>query len=336
MTKLFTTNYGSFLYGTNTPTSDVDYKHVVLPSLDDMLLLKRISNEVHKTNSEKNTKNSADDVDEEFIPIQILAKDFLGGQTYALELAYAVDYTKANQIVHDPRIVTFCHELRSQFLTSNMAALVGYAVNQASLYSLKGERLNTLRAAEELFSNMRKRTTSDSTLYKYEHMFEALAEKIAEEFPKYFQLTTYVVDQRGTQKKAIKLLEKILPYSNSFETNLKSVQAQLSKYGSRADAASIDNVDWKATMHALRVVDEGISLLTDKTLVFPFCDEYVNLLLNIKGGQLPYPDVIEMINHRLDVLKDLEAKSELPKKTPELSNKLDEWLANWMHDFYGI
>src|ERR1035438_5626454 len=129
MEKLFTTQYGSKLYGTNTPSSDVDLKHVILPNLNDLLVGKKVQNIVKKTNTEKNTRNSSEDVDEEFIPVQVFAHDFLDGQTYALELAYAVEFTEAGQILHDPLFRGFCRELRNQFLTSNMSALIGYSVN---------------------------------------------------------------------------------------------------------------------------------------------------------------------------------------------------------------
>jgi hypothetical protein len=132
------------------------------------------------------------------------------------------------------------------------------------------------------------------------------------------------------------LLEKILPFTSTFETSLKVVETHLKKYGSRADAASIDNVDWKATGHALRVVDEGISLLKNRSLTFPFNKEYVALLLSIKNGKLPYNEVIDMINVRLNELKTLEAESTLPKKTSELSISLELWLASWLRKWYGL
>ena len=113
-----------------------------MPDLDEILIGKSIENKVKKTNNIAFTKNSSEDVDEEYIPVQVFAKHFLDGQSYALELAYAVEYTAADQIIHDPLFLGFCRELRNQFLTSNISALTGYAVNQASLYSFKGERVN--------------------------------------------------------------------------------------------------------------------------------------------------------------------------------------------------
>ena len=336
MKKLFTTEYGSKLYGTNTPTSDRDLKHVVLPSLNDLLLSKRIQNEVEKTNKKEFTKNCVEDVDEEFIPVQVFARDFLGGQTYALELAYAIEYKEAGQIVYDPKFIGFCRELRSMFLTSNMSALMGYSVNQASLYSFKGERLNAVRAAKDLFVRMDNTYPVNAKPLDCVEIFEEAAKKIVEKFPKYFEVTTYAVDHNGTMRPCVKLLEKILPYTSTFETSLKVINAHLKKYGSRAEAAAVDNVDWKATSHALRVLDEGIMLLKNRELKFPFEPEYVNLLLSVKMGKFPYDDVIAMINIKLEELKTLEASSTLPKKNPLLNSAMETWLVDWLRTWYEL
>lgn len=190
MEKLFTTRFGSNLYGTQTPTSDIDLKHIVLPSLDDLLLGKAVKNVVKKTNKEMFRKNSAEDVDAEFVPLQVFALDFFNGQTYALELAFSVDGTDAHQEIHNASIVTFCHALRENFLTSDVTALVGYAVNQASLYSDKGERLNALHAAKKLFSAYPKDFTVNDVCGDYvDAGFDIEAMKIAETFPKYFNIT---------------------------------------------------------------------------------------------------------------------------------------------------
>ncbi len=336
MKKLFTTEYGSRLYGTNTPESDVDLKHIVLPNLNDILIGKRINNVVKKTNKKEFTKNSAEDIDEEFIPIQIFAQDFLNGQTYALELAYAIESNHAGQIIHDHAIHPFIKELRRQFLTSDIKAMVGYSVNQASLYSLKGERLNAIKNAYNLFEEIVNQVGEDATINDHKDLFEKKASVIANSYPKYFQLTEYEIDRQGTMRPCLKLLEKTLPYTGSFEYNFQVIKAQLAKYGNRAEAASIDNVDWKATMHAVRIVDEGISLLSGKGLVYPYESWYIKHLLKIKYGELDYIHVIDTLNSKLETLKNLEMSSALPRKTNDLKNNLNSWLADQLHYFYKI
>ena len=45
---LFETPFGSHLYGTATPTSDYDYKVVVLPGFDELIMNGRLTNRVEK------------------------------------------------------------------------------------------------------------------------------------------------------------------------------------------------------------------------------------------------------------------------------------------------
>lgn len=359
MQKLFTCLYGSRLYGTQTPTSDLDVKHVYLPDLNDLLVGKHLVNKVKKTNTEKNTRNGADDVDEEFLPVQVFARDFMMGQTYALELAFAVDGDHADQKLgmagftaaddedyrwfqltgdrkHLP-FYKFVRELRERFLTSNVKALMGYAVNQASLYSFKGERLNVVREVRQLL-----RMTSNAFVsvklgncMEEDKQFATMMRAVAAKYPKYFQETTYDVGD-GQMKPCFKLLEKTLPFSDQAGHAMKVVEALEKRYGTRADAASADNVDWKATMHALRVVDEGLQLLETHQMKFPFNQDYVEKLLAVKRGEVDLDLVKAELDEKLTRLKTLEQTTTLRPHTQEMTKEFELWLATWMRRFYNV
>ena len=337
---LFTCLFGSRLYGTQTPTSDLDVKHVYLPDLDDMLVGKQLVNKVKKTNTEKNTRNGVDDVDEEFLPLQVFARDFLNGQTYALELAFALEGTHAEQTFYDysdEMFREFVGELRTKFLTSNVKALMGYAVNQASLYSFKGERLNVVREVKKLlkltasaFVNHRLGDCMDEDTY-----FALQMTELTVKYPKYFKRELYDVGG-GDMRPCFKLLEKTLPFSDRSEHSLRVVDALEKRYGTRADSASVDNVDWKATMHALRVVDEGLTLLEYGKMTFPFVPQYVDRLLSVKRGEVSLDEVKEELDEKLERLKTLEQTTKLPPLTPALTKEFEVWLAAWMRQFYYV
>ena len=340
MQKLFTCLFGSRLYGTQTPTSDLDVKHVYLPDLADMLVGKQLVNKVKKTNTEKNTRNGVDDVDEEFLPVQVFAKDFLNGQTYALELAFALEGTHADQTLYDytdELFRSFVFELRTKFLTSNVKALMGYAVNQASLYSFKGERLNVVREVKVLL----KMTSSAFVDHRVgdcmleDKQFAERMNELTVKYPKYFKQETYDVGG-GDMRPCFKLLEKTLPYSDRAAQALRVVDALEKRYGTRADAATVDNVDWKATMHALRVVDEGLQLLEFGTLTFPFTPNYVEYLLAVKFGRVDLALVKEELDEKLERLKTLEQTTKLRPLTPDLTKEFETWLATWMRRFYNV
>lgn len=381
MKKLFSCEFGSSLYGTKTPTSDLDMKHVILPDIRDILIGTKISNVVKKTNIAKNVRNSVDDVDEEFIPIQIFARDFMMGQTYAIELAFSIEGDHAGQTVFDPRgsvvrgttvedrgeyfvkcrdvnfeewdyetplFVSFVKELREKFLTSNIKSMMGYVVNQASLYSFKGERLNVAKEFMEILEYVPKYNvgvgvglgqgvdmslTTLHSAYTGTQNFRDSVDALAKKYPKYFNVTEYDIGA-GRMKPALTLLEKTLPFTNSLEKTMEVVDALIKRYGSRAAAASDTNVDWKATTHALRIVDEGLQLLSDHELTFPFEPDYVKRLLSIKRGEVPLKEVTEELTMKLDRLKQLEQETNLPAYNQEMREEFDKWLSDWMIAFY--
>ena len=352
MKKLFTCYYGSRLYGTQTPTSDLDIKHVVLLDIDDLLLGKKLVNKVTKTNNVKDTRNTADDVDEEFIPLQLFAQDFFAGQTYALELAFSLEGTHAGQTFYDDNgdsikpsalhmyhtpIYQFIVELRKSFLTSNIKAMMGYVINQASLYSFKGERLNAVRAvkeaylaASEIFPALRV-----GDLLVANEVFDNMMLELELKHPKYVKRTTYDIGT-GTMKPCFTLLEKTLPFTDKITHGLDVIKNLEAKYGTRADAATADNVDWKAMMHALRIVDEGLELLQNKQLTFPFTVGYVKFLLDIKNGRCDIDRIKQELDLKMYHLKELEQTTSLPAVTPELREKFEQWLISRLRSFYKV
>jgi hypothetical protein len=361
---LFSCLYGSRLYGTQTPTSDLDRKHIVLPALDDLLLGMGVKNKDKKTNTEKNVRNTQDDVDETFIPVQVFARDFYQGQTYALELAWALEGTHAEQSFYNELgmpclwgnmqgvvpFMDFTRELRSKFLTSNIKAMMGYAVNQASLYSFKGERLHCIQQVEFLFDTADAYYGNADAKWEKEETLEGLfgipiwKERLLEacaKFPKYFKLGEYDIGG-GVMKPCFTLLEKCLPFTNKMDHTLRVIHTLHAKYGNRSAAAAAtagndtQTVDWKATMHALRIINQGIELLSTGKMTFPFEQAYVDKLLSIKRGEVALAVVTEEMTTGLDRMKELEQSTHLQPASHERKAELDAWLVGWMRRFYNV
>lgn len=351
-TVLYSTLYGSHLYGTNTPASDLDIKRIVLPSLDDLIMCKQVSNKVKKTNTVKHTKNSAEDVDQEDIPLQVFIKDFAEGQTYALELAFSIDGMHAHQQFHlsDDTVVMsvlaqnnpfykLVKQLRAEFLTSNVKAMMGYVFNQANLYSFKGERLNCAREFEFLLYGAHEYYKDDKItigdVVSAPIWRERLA-KLEAKYPKYIRLDQYDIGGER-MRPCIILLEKTFPFTNLLEHSIGVLRTIIDKYGSRADAASQDNVDWKATMHAVRIIDEGLELLEHKTITLPRPPADVVRLLQIKRGELPIEPIKDELVAKLERLKDVAATCGLPSSSDfQFKVRLEQFTLNWLKSFYNL
>jgi hypothetical protein len=339
MIKLFSTLYGSNLYGTASEESDRDVKHIVLPDINDALLGISPKNTVKKSNKIGYTKNTAEDTDEEYIPFQIFAKDILDGQTYALELAYAIEYSGAEQKIYYPKFLEYCRDLRNTFMTSNMTAMIGYAIKQASIYSDKGERLNAIQEVNDALASLEWFVVGEPKFAetKFNAIWQEIIEVIkplCEKYPKYVEITEYSINSAGEMRPCIKILEKILPSTASFLHNMNTLKVTIDKYGNRARSAQADQVDWKATSHALRIINEGIILLSGKPLVYPYDVNTVNHLKAIKKGEVDYAEVTKEINSQMDILKTLQLTSTLPQKSHELRKKLDNWLLPRLKTLY--
>lgn len=329
---LFSCLYGSHLFGTNTPSSDRDEKHIVLPPLNSLLIGCTPKTVVQKTNTKENTRNTKDDVDVEIIPVQVFARDFTEGQTYALELAFAVEGTHAEQSA-TPLFKLFCAELRTQFLTSNLRAMMGYAVNQANLYSFKGERLNTLRAAQAALAAAQAALPDAQTLAEVSEN-RAFAQ-LASTSPKYFRQAEYDIGG-GRQRGCFVLLEKTLPFSTTIAHTQSVLRALENKYGTRAEEASALNVDWKAFMHALRIVDEGIELLQTARISLPRPAPEIAHLLQVRRGEIAIETLRNSLHEKLETLKALEMDSKLARMDSAHKEKFDAWLAQWMRCLYQL
>jgi hypothetical protein len=327
---LFKTMFGSRLYGTNTPQSDIDWKEVFLPEMPGLLVGRKPTNVVISTGGDK-TRNTKDDVDYEYIPIQVFANDFIGGQTYAVEMAFAVlgFEQHAGQVVQELSFYEFTRQLTRKFLTSNIKAMIGYAMNQAQVYGIKGTRLASVRKFTDQLNHVLdsgELTTMDS--------LACMEEWVKANEDKYLFMSTY--ENNGKKFGAVSVLEKLYPLTITLGEAYDRTTALKGKYGSRAqDAESAKGVDWKATSHAVRITMQAIRTLRDHDLVFPLPKEEVELLLDIKHGKKTFDEVEEILTKLFEELDQVKETTTLPAKDAKLEYEFEQWLKGWMMYFYG-
>lgn len=352
MKQLYTTEFGSKLYGTNTPASDTDLKTVVLPLLESLLLARprSVKNLVQSTGLD-HERNTADDVDHEFIPLQVLARDFVGGQTYAVELVFsALSENHKAKVVYDETFIKFCEELASNMLTSNIKAMIGYAMGQTHKYGVKGTRLGSVRkfdtllrevfhyTQEEMSSDIQR--TADFAFATKLSLLNVdanttLVDWINQEADKYIFITTYE-GPNDIRLPAISVIEKVFPLNIDLKEAMNRTGNMLSAYGSRAvQAENNQGVDWKAVSHALRICYEAIDVLRTNRLDFPFSAARRELLLSIKNGETSWASVESLLAQAMDNVELAQSKSTLPSTDEVYKNGFDEWLLKWLHHYYG-
>lgn len=291
---------GSHLFGTNTPTSDQDFKGVFLPDPYDILLGKFDQTVNQSTNKEVGQKNSKEDIDLELYSLDKFLKMLYQGQTVAWELLFTPDH----MILEKHPLWDEIRENSHLFLNKRVDAFIGYCKQQAHKYGIRGSRMNTLEAVlKELKLN--------NPYIKIEDVpnLDSLAGLEHVEFTQ---------DKNG--KNLFVVCGKKFGEGTKLQYVVQPLQQYYDEYGERSrKAKENEGIDWKALSHAVRVCMQAISLLTYHKINLPMFTADVEILKDIKAGKIPFLEVANIIEQYQDMLHQAVKDSTLPAE-PNLAN----------------
>ena len=302
MRKIVRMVFGSHMYGLNTPNSDMDYKGIYLPELDDLLLGTAAKN-ISRSTGDDSSKNTADDIDDDWYSLSEFLKLAMKGETVALDMLHVNPDLAAVEI--DPEYGFIWNSLvqnRELFYTKNLKAYMGYVKRQAAKYGLKGSRIAAMREAIEFLSSVAGR--------------EVPLHAIWDQLPinEYANKVDITNEKTGLTNSFYEVNGKKYQDTNTAEYTLERIEKALSAYGQRALLAEKnEGVDWKAVSHALRAGYQLRSVLKDGSFAYPLAEtEY---LRDVKSGKLDYKtqvaDVLEQLVEEIDRLVEV---SGLPAK----------------------
>lgn len=296
--------FGSHLYGTDTPQSDLDFKGIFMPELKDILLgrIPKAYSSNTKVGSEE--KNSKDDKDSDMYSLHHFVKLACAGETVTIDMIHA----PANMILSTSEIWKKITDNKERIYSKNMTAIVGYARGQAAKYGVKGSRLNAAKSVVDLLesvdSNLLLRDVWD-TLPMGEHI-----EKKGD---------WYIVCQ------------KQFPKMSRVGYNLDIIRKFYDNYGKRARmAANNEGIDWKAVSHALRVCYQMLEIVETRNIVYPLKDAI--FLREVKLGQHPYNTIGKLLDDLLDEVNEKTVNSDLPDKID--FKWWDDLLEKTVYDYY--
>jgi hypothetical protein len=311
--------FGSHLYGTATPESDLDVKAVYLPSARDILLQRVRAAVTGQRDKAKGEKNTSADVDfEAYSPAKFLNL-LIEGHTVALDMLFAPD----SMMLDAPHPIWFeIKALAPRLFSRRTTGFVGYCRQQARKYGVKGERLSAVRLALDGLRDIEARYGSNEKL-------DVAAEDVAAlaaghpllgivQLPEGSGFLATYFDIAG--KKAI--------FSASIKAARSIAENLYNEFGDRTRAAEANQgVDWKAMSHAVRIARQAVEFLETRHVTFPR-PEAVHLLA-IKRGQVPYQAVGEEIETLLEAVERAAETCDLPEAPPE--GLADDFIA----DLYG-
>ena len=288
-TEIFRCVAGSRLFGTATETSDTDYKAVHIPDARS-ILLGTANAVIDRSTGDKNSSNSADDVDMVSFPVQKYLSMLAKMETNALEMLFA-----PNQ--HDDWLWDQLKDERFRLMSRNKKAFTGYAKGQAMRYSVRGDRVAALEDVVEILTDF----NPNHRVQMGPNAFERLRA-----VP---HVRCYVKNEFGKEVPYLSVLGREVPMTMKAGQAIKVFEKPLAEAGKRSrDAAAGSGADWKGLYHAQRIVDEGLELFSTGELVFP-CRE-ADYYLQIRSGELPIEAVLDRFEERLAALEELDPISE--------------------------
>lgn len=318
MKQIVKIKFGSHLYGTSTPASDVDYKSVFIPDAQSILLQRTkgsINDQRPKAEFEKNT---AGEVEEERFSIQRFLSLAAEGQTVALDMLFAPDWS----FVEPPTQVWLdILANRHRLLSRRSKAFIGYAMKQGSKYGVKGSRVAASRLALDILNEGLEKHGTVAKL-------EVLADQIVPlATANEHMLIVPITMPNGGVVDHWEVCGRKMPYSSSIKTAQTIMQRVVDEYGHRAlQAENNKGVDWKALSHAVRVGNQAVELLETGFVTFPLPN--AAHILEIKKGGMDYKDVAEEIEAVLARVLDAAERSPLPD-TPDM-----KWIDDFVADVH--
>jgi len=295
--------FGSHLYGTATPQSDIDVKAVYLPQARDILLQHVRPTLVQGLQKAAGERNAPGDVDRELFSLQRFLELLSEGQTMALDMLFAPEamMTRAPAPIWQEIQMN-----ASRLVTRRATMFVRYCRQQANKYGIKGSRVSAARQALAMLADAEARLGTTARLGAAEPAIVGLVG--ASEHVTLLDQTM----PSGQVVRHLTVCGKLMPFTSPIKHAREIGQRLVDEYGQRATQAERnEGVDWKALSHAVRVGREAIDLLTTGRISFPL--PYAAELLAIKRGERTYEAVAATIDALLIDVEAAAATSSLPE-----------------------
>jgi hypothetical protein len=284
--------FGSHLYGLNTPTSDVDYKGIFMPTLEELLLNSFPKTIVTSTGPE-HAKNSANDVDTEVISLPSFIKHACTGETFAIDMLHC-ENPESDSPIWQELVAN-----RTKFYSKNLKAFVGYVKQQAAKYGVKGSRLADIRSAIDSLTAQDQNLTLDNVKDKLY-------------FGQYAEWKVKPNPSVGHDNEFYLVNGKMYQSTNTVQYTVDRLQQMYDGYGHRAKLAEQnENIDWKAMSHALRAGYQARDIYKDGDFSYPLKE--TEFLKQVKTGKLEFSQVGNELERLVAEIEMLSENSNLPE-----------------------
>ena len=299
---------GSFLYGTNTETSDKDYYGVFVPDVEYVLGFRRCEEvDFSIVKKDDNDKNTPDSVDRKFYELRKFVKLAMENNPNIIEILFV---NEASTIfINDigKELLAIKHKFPHKGAKQKF---LGYAFSQKHKMVIKKDHYFDLINGLDYLNKFNED--------KY------IAEIILDTHKPHFIGTSYS-DQHNV--KFIVIGDMNLLPSMTVKKARSMIQDRLDRVGNREELLLRYGFDTKFASHLIRLMLEGVELLETGNIEFPLKDR--QLILDIKQGKWTINNVLNFSTDLEKKIEDLGINSKLPDK-PNV-DELERFTINTLH-----
>lgn len=287
--------FGSHLYGLDTPESDTDYKGIFLPEYR-KLVLSSFAKSFRQTTGNSHSRNTSEDMDTELYSLHYFVKLALQGETVAIDMLHAQDRHIVETGLAFP-VFLMMQKNRQKLYSKNMKAYLGYVRKQAAKYGVKGGRLASAEAVLQVLDSESAVPISGLSLPEDEHSSWIID-----------------VDKQGTERRFFSVCGRKIEHTIPSDQAYNVVKKIVDNYGERArKARDNEGIDHKALSHALRAGYQLRCIYQDGDFEYPLPEN--SILLNVKQGKMDFVAEIQpMLEELVAECERLAQESPLPER----------------------
>jgi hypothetical protein len=283
---------GSRLYGLDGPGSDYDEKSIHLPELNELILRR----------APHNLQRKEDGKEYESFSLQSFLQNTCTGQDVSVVMLHA----PKNKILQNSEVFQFLRDNKSKFYTKRMLGSLGYAKSQAIKYSLRADRMNSVKKAIDKLKEL-----VDRGIMKVAQAWDELPED--NYLVKGTQDDSRESDKRVWEVSGKGVTANVNPtYALSFLTELYN------KYGDRVKvAANLGSHDYKSISHAFRTAYQLYHIYKDGGFEFPL--QETDFIKSVKYNKVDFlkEDLDLKLNSLISEVESLAAKSNYPNSVDQ-------------------
>jgi hypothetical protein len=288
---LYLCKFGSHLYGTNTPESDLDFKGLFLPNKKE-LLLGRYPKHLQYSSGNDESRNTEEDIDIELWSLQYFFELLGKGDTGAIDTIFSIS-NKSAVLYMDHVIRHIFNNPLEFFDPSTNKSFIGYMKGQVSKYGVKGSKLGVLKRIYNWLNN---------AFPHFRHMETIRLQDIIDDILEIFYDESYCFQKEVNGEQALVVCGKVHLFSIRLSQFFLRVEKEYQKYGIRAEMTEKnEGIDWKAVSHAIRSLHQIKSLLITGKIEYPIYS--ADFLLSVKKGEISWTRCEEIIKEGLDKIE---------------------------------